>query len=365
MPESDSVREHKERASLVFEVVIRLGVIFLLLFWGLRIVAPFLNPLVWGAILAVALYPTFLKLRGVLGGSARLAGVLFIVAGLALVVVPAGGLAAGSMEGVRALAERWQAGDLHIPPPPDRVQNLPVVGETLHARWLEASQNVEATIERFSPQLQALGSGILSLAASTGSALLLLAFSIVIAGILMIHGEACVGFATSLADRLIGDGGEEFLKLGASTIRGVAVGVIGTAAIQSAAAALGFIVMGIPLPGLFAALVLMFAVVQLPPIIVLLPIAIWAFTTHGTLAASLFLVWCILVAASDNVLKPMLMGRGQDVPMLVLLIGSIGGMLLSGILGLFVGAVVLAVIYRLFGAWMDAEGISSEAEATS
>jgi predicted PurR-regulated permease PerM len=347
-----STPDHHERASQVFEVVIRLGMVFLLLFWGLLIVAPFLHPLAWGAILAVALYPVFQKLIATLGGRPRLAGTLFIVASIALVIVPAGMLAASSMDGVKGLAERWQAGELRVPPPPEQVRELPVAGERLYEGWLEASTNLEATVRRFAPQLQAAGGLLLSLAASTGGVLLLLTFSLMIAGVLMIQGESCIAFASTLATRLVGDEGEEFLGLATTTIRAVAVGVIGTAAIQAAAAALGFVVMGIPLAGLWAALVLVLAVIQLPPLLVLLPIALWSYSSYDTLPASLFTVWCVLVAASDNLIKPILMGRGQDVPMLVLLIGSLGGMLLSGIMGLFVGAVVLAVIYRLFGAWL-------------
>ena len=195
--------------------------------------------------------------------------------------------------------------------------------------------------------------------------LLVLTFSLVISGVLMMQAEACVRFARAFAGRLIGDEGEEFLRLTTLTIRGVAMGVIGTAAIQSAAAALGFVVMGIPLAGMWAAIVLMLAVIQLPPTLILVPIALWSFSGYETMPATIFTVWCVLVAASDNVLKPILMGRGLDIPMLVLLLGSLGGMILSGIMGLFVGAVVLAVIYRLFTAWLDLPEPAEEGQAST
>jgi predicted PurR-regulated permease PerM len=348
-------QEHQERAGQVFEVIIRLGLVFLLLFYGLQIVSPFLHPLMWGAILAVALYPAFERLVSALGGRSHLAGGLFIFAGIALVIVPAAMLAAGSMDGMMALAEHWQAGDLRVPPPSDNVLELPVVGETVHARWLEASENLEGAVERFAPQLKALGGLLLGMAASAGGILLLLTFSLVIAGILMARGPACIRFSEILAERLVGEDGKAFLQLATATIRGVATGVIGTAAIQAAAAALGFVAIGVPVAGLWAVLVLLLGVMQLPPLLVLVPIAIWSFSGHGTVVATVFTIWCLLVALSENVLKPLLMGRGLDIPMLVLLIGALGGMILSGIMGLFVGAVVLAVIYRLFGAWLGTD----------
>jgi predicted PurR-regulated permease PerM len=355
MSGGQGVQEHRERTGLVFEVVIRLALVFLLLFYGFRIVAPFLHPLMWGAIVAVALYPAFERLVAVLGGRNRLAGALFIAIGIGLVIVPAARLAAGSMDGMMAIADHWRAGDLRVPPPSDHVRDLPILGDTVHDRWLEASENLEAAVERFAPQLKKLGGWLLGVAASTGSLLLVLTFSLAIAGVLLTQGPACIRFSEALAARLVGEEGPAFLRLATSTIRGVATGVIGTAAIQSAAAAAGFVAMEVPVAGLWALLVLLLGVMQLPPLLVLLPISVWSFSGHDTLPATIFTIWCLLVALSENVLKPMLMGRGQDVPMLVLLVGSLGGMILSGIMGLFVGAVVLAVIYRLFGAWLGTE----------
>ena len=367
MSQAEEMQEHRERAGMIFEVVLRLGTIFALLFWGVLIVAPFLHPLVWAVIMAVALYPAFQKISTALGKRPKLAGGLFIAAAIALVIVPAGFLAAESMDGVKEMAERWQEGDLRVPPPSPRVQELPVVGDKLFEWWTEASKNLEDTVKRFAPQLQALGGALLSLAASAGGVLLLMAFSLIIAAILMAQGPACIGFAHSLARRIVGDEGDEFLTLATNTIRGVAMGVIGTATIQAAAAAAAFVVMGMPLAGLWAALVLVLAITQLPPLLVLLPIAVWSFSAYDTAPATLFAIWLALVAMSDNLLKPMLMGRGNNVPMMILLIGSLGGMILSGIMGLFVGAVVLAVIYKLFGAWLNAHesgGSAEEAAAT-
>ena len=358
-------REVHERAGHIFEIVLRLGLVFALLAWGVRIVAPFLHPIAWGVILAVALHPPFARVSALLGGRPRTTGALLVVGAIALVIVPAGMLAAGSVEGAHDLAEQWQAGELKVPPPRESVRQVPVVGETVYGAWLDASSNLEAAVKRFAPQLQAVGRWLVGLAKSAGSVLVLLVFSVVIAAALLMNGDTCTRFASTLATRVAGEQGDEFLDLTVRTIRGVAVGVIGTAAIQAAAAALGFVVMDLPLAGLWAVLVLVLAVIQLPPTVVLLPIAIWSFSAYDTLPASGFAVWCVAVAGVDNVLKPILMGRGLDIPMLVLLVGSLGGMLLSGIMGLFVGAVVLAVIYRLFGAWLHIAAPEPEEEAAS
>jgi predicted PurR-regulated permease PerM len=186
----------------------------------------------------------------------------------------------------------------------------------------------------------------------TGLTILKFTFAIIIAGVFMANASPIEAFAIRLSRRLVGEDGEHYLVLAKATIRSVAQGVLGIAAFQSLAAAAGMAFMGIPFTGIWSLGVLMLAIVQLPPLLILGPVAAYAFSVHDTLSASIFAVYCILVSISDSFLKPLLLGRGVEVPMLVILLGAIGGMLVSGIIGLFVGAVVLALAYQVFTEWL-------------
>jgi len=336
----------------VFEAAIRLAIVALLLFWALRILSPFIHVVVWSAIIAVAVYPAFRWLVRILGGRAKLAATVFTLVCIGGLVVPAVELAVGSISGVRTLAREWEAGTIEIPAPSDRVKDWPLIGERVHAIWLSASENLEGALERFQEPLKRMGGTALHALAGAGTTILMFTFSLVIAGVLMLHGDACRRETLLLSRRLAGEAGEGFVELATKTVRSVAQGILGIAFIQALLAAIGLTVMDVPLAGVWAFGVLILAIVQLPPLVILGPIAAWTFSAHDATAATIFTVYCIAVGVSDSFLKPLLLGRGVDVPMLVILLGAIGGMITSGILGLFTGAVVLALMYRLFVAWL-------------
>jgi predicted PurR-regulated permease PerM len=176
--------------------------------------------------------------------------------------------------------------------------------------------------------------------------------SLVVAGVLLAHREGAAAAATAIARRLGGPRGEELLGLAAATVQSVTRGILGVALIQSVLAGIAMLAVGVPAAGLWALAVMLLAVVQLPTLLVLLPVTFYVFSATSTGIAIAFAVWSLLVGLIDNVLKPILLGRGVDVPMLVIFLGAIGGFLLEGIIGLFVGAVVLAVSHRLFQEWV-------------
>ena len=187
--------------------------------------------------------------------------------------------------------------------------------------------------------------------ASTVGSIFQSAFSIIIAAIFWVNSGVLIRGCNHIAERLFGKGGTEYVTLSGLTIQSVAQGVIGVAVIQAVMAGLGLIAVGAPLAGLWVLLVLIVAVAQLPPILVLGPVAAYIFTVESSVVATVFLVWCIIVSFSDAILKPLLLGRGLDIPMIVILVGAIGGMLMSGILGLFIGAVTLGLMYQLTQKW--------------
>jgi predicted PurR-regulated permease PerM len=227
-----------------------------------------------------------------------------------------------------------------------------VVGEKLYALWEQASANLAETLAKLAPQFKALGSWLLSTAAGAGFAILQFLIAIVIAGVMLANSEAGGRATRAVARRLAGDQGEGFARLAEATVRSVARGILGVALIQFLLIALGFVVMDIPGAGLWALLCLILSVIQIGPFPVVLPVLIYAFSTSDTVPAVLFLIWNLFAGSVDNVLKPVLLGRGVEVPMAVIFVGAIGGFISSGIIGLFVGAVVLVLGYKLFLAWL-------------
>jgi predicted PurR-regulated permease PerM len=272
---------------------------------------------------------------------------------IALIILPTVQLVISSVDGAKGLAAHLQDGTLHLPSPSERIRSLPVIGEELYAGWEQATENLESTAVKFQEEIKFVGGKLLGLIGGTGLTILKFTFAIIIAGVFMANALTIQAFTIKLSTRLVGKDGEHYVVLAKSTIRSVAQGVLGIAAFQSIAAAAGMAFMGIPLTGLWSLCVLLVGIVQLPQLLILGPIAVYAFSVHDTLSASIFAVYLIVVGFSDSFLKPLLLGRGVEVPMLVILLGAIGGMIVSGIIGLFVGAVVLALTYQIFTAWLS------------
>jgi len=335
------------------EAAIRIGLVVLLVLWCFNIVQPFIMLVLWGAIISVAIYPLFVKFSAVLGGRRKSAATLMTLFALALLITPTVMLTESAIENTQHIAQQLHQGTLSIPPPPEKVQDWPLVGKKLYSTWDLAATNLGALASKYKLQLTGLGKWLLSAAAGAGITVLQFVISIIIAGVLLVYAKSSTRGVEAVAARLMGaENGRAFAEMAGATIRSVAQGVLGVAVIQSILAGIGLLAMGVPYAGIWTLLVLLLAILQLPSIIILGPIIIYVFSVAATVPAVLFMIWSLLVGFSDNVLKPLLLGRGLDIPMLVILMGAIGGMIFSGLVGLFVGAVVLAVGYRLFTAWL-------------
>jgi predicted PurR-regulated permease PerM len=336
------------------EASIRIGLIVLLVLWCFNIVKPFVLVILWGAIIAVAIYPLFMKFQSLLGGRQKLASTLMTLIALAMLLTPTIMLSDSAIKNSQALAAKIQEGSLTIPPPSDKVREWPLVGKKTHEAWSLASTNLEGMVRKYKEQLESLGKLALSAAAGAGATVLQFMVSIIIAGVFLVYAGSSTHAVEKLSARLVGrQEGTRFAEMAGATIRSVAQGVLGVALIQAVLAGIGLIVMGVPYAGLIALLVLLWAIIQLPTIIVLAPVIIYVFSTAATVPAVIFMVYMLLVGLSDNILKPLLLGRGLEIPMPVILLGAIGGMIMSGLIGLFVGAVVLSVGYTLYNAWLD------------
>jgi predicted PurR-regulated permease PerM len=342
-------REHKRRA---LEVFVHVGLIVLLVAACLMILRPFLPLIAWGIIIAISVDPAHRKLRDLLGGRGTLAAVLCALLLLGMLLIPVTLLTETIVEGVQTLTVGIKEGSIGVPPPPDNVASWPLVGEPLKNLWTMASTNLTGLLKTYTPQLRPLVPGILSASAGIGLTVLQFILSIALAGVLLAYSSGAATVSRSLANRLFGERGQEFEALANSTIRSVTNGIFGVAAIQSALAGIGFVVAGMPSAGLWV-LVFFFAAVFQVGAVVLIPAVIYMFAIAGTTKAVLFLLWCIVVGLIDNVLKPMLLGRGVAVPIVVVFIGAIGGFAALGIIGLFIGAIVLSIGYKLLLAWLE------------
>jgi predicted PurR-regulated permease PerM len=366
MNNSSRSDEDKVFHARAMDAAIRISLLALLVLWCFQIVKPFIMPVLWGAIMAVAIYPLFVKAYTAFGGRQKLTATLITLLALAVLIVPTVMLSGSMVESSKALATDIEAGTLTVPPPSDKVKDWPLIGEKLHGAWSLASTNLEGALEKFKPQVEAVGKWLLSGAAGVGGGVLMFVISIIIAGAFLVYGRSGSQAMESIAGRVMGkQNGKEFVDLAGATIRSVAQGVLGVALIQSVLAGIGLLVMGVPYAGIWAVLVLLLAIIQLPPLLILGPIIVYEFSVAETVPAVIFMIWSLIVSVSDGFLKPLFLGRGMGIPMLVILLGAIGGMILSGIIGLFVGAVVLAVGYTLFMAWLDQEQQDSEEQVSA
>jgi predicted PurR-regulated permease PerM len=304
---------------------------------------------------AIAFYPIFLWLKSLTGGRAKLAATLIALVSIAIIVGPVTVMAKALVDNAQNLAASIEAGTLVVPPPPEDIKNWPLVGQPLNNIWEVASVNLKQALKILQPQLQKLATNLLGIAAGVGLALLQFIISIIIAAALMLNTQTLNHKLTRFVSRLTPAQGEAFVKLASSTLRNVIRGVIGVSAIQTLLVGIGLIAAGIPAAGLLTLLCLVLTIIQIGPGLVVLPTLIFAWSTMNTLPALLLTIWMVPATLIDNVLKPVLMARGLPVPMLVILIGVFGGTLTYGIIGLFIGPVILALGYELMQAWINAD----------
>jgi predicted PurR-regulated permease PerM len=347
----------KAQLNLALEASIYIGLAILLAIACLLILLPFIPLLAWGIIITVATYPGFRKLQKVLGGRETSAAVVCTLTLLAVLIVPAILLGQGLVDGIQAVTAHLKQGTAIVPPPPPTIESWPVIGAPLKSVWGLASRDLTEAVRTFAPQIKRILPGLLSASAGIGLVVLQLLLSILVAGVLLANAQAAYEVTCSLASRLFGEKGPEFQQLVGATIRSVTFGILGVALIQSAFASVGFLVVGVPAAGLWTAIFVFAAVVQ-AGVLVLIPAVIYVFATASVTKAVIFLVWCIIVGLMDNILKPLLLGRGVAVPVAVVFLGAIGGFMAMGIIGLFVGAILLSVGYKLFLAWLRGTAVA-------
>jgi predicted PurR-regulated permease PerM len=337
------------------DLVIRLILVGAFIYFSLTLLAPFAIMVIWAVILAVALYPAYAALRRLLGGRGGLAATLLTLLGLAVVVAPLGAVTVNVAETTLELVADFENQTVAVPRPPEAVREWPVIGERVHAAWSLASSNLDAALKRFGPPLLRAAGGVVGKIAGVGFGMLGFAVSVLLAGFLFVPGPRLGEVVKTFARRIAAERGAHFVDLAAATIRNISRGVIGVALLQAFLVGLILTLFGVPGAGVIAFLVLIFCIVQVGPVPVLLPVVIWAWATKDTGPALLLTILLVPIAVIDNVLKPILMARGLSTPMLVILLGVIGGTVTYGLIGLFLGPILLGIFYELLMTWVKDE----------
>lgn len=350
----DTEKGRAEITRFTIDVAVRLALIAGIVLVSLFLLRPVAPLLVWAVILAVAVYPLFAILRQRLRLRAGLAAGLLSILLLALLLTPAVILSASAIESLDGYARMLIKGEHVVPPPPESVRDWPMIGERIHVFWLTASNDIRALLKDHVGLIASVGRWVGRVAASVFLEILQFAGAIIVAGVLLAYSDRVANTVSDLAGRVADARGRHFIEIAGSTIRNVSQGVIGVALLQAALLGIGMLVADVPFAGPITFVALVLAIVQVGPGILMIPVIIWVWTAMPALTAALFMIYTVPLLLVDNVLRPVVMARGLQTPMVVILAGVICGTLAGGLIGLFVGPVVLAVFYDLVTAWVVA-----------
>jgi predicted PurR-regulated permease PerM len=347
------------------QLAVRLALLALLIYWSFVVLRPFIPILAWSVVLAVALYPVFRWLSGLLGDRPKLAATILTLINLGIVIGPATWLGLGAGEGIRGFAAQLEAGTLTVPTPPIGVKDWPVIGPQLAVLWDQASTNLRSALREFAPHLKPMAGTMLGLAGGAGVGTFKFLVAVALTGFLLPAGPRLVAASERFLSRVVADRSESFLVLAGATIRSVAQGVIGIAVAQGLVIGIILKLADVPKAGLLAFAVMMLGILQIGSAVIVIPVLIWVWVTKSV-AVALLITACLLPASlADNVLKPIVMGRGLTTPSLVIFLGVIGGTLAHGIVGLFIGPIILAVAWELLTAWVRDDGAKAPAAAVA
>jgi predicted PurR-regulated permease PerM len=339
----------------ITDIIIRLGALAIILFWCFAILQPFILILIWAIVIAIAMYPVYKSFVKLMRGRKKFPVFLLTLVLLSVIIIPSTLVTESLYEGVSYLTKTYQAGKPLIPPPGETTANWPSFARPILDIWQHASDNLQETVLQYSEQVTTVGTWLLSALAGVGKGILQFNISIIIAGFILAYSENLKIVSNKIFQKLAGAHGGHFATVTVQTIQNVVKGFLGVAIIQSVMAGLGFFIAGVPFAGLWAVACLILAIVQIGVGPIVIPIAIYMFAVSDSTTAILLSIWFVIIMISDNILKPILLGKNAPVPMPVVFIGSIGGFIFSGFLGLFLGAVVLTIGYKLFQTWLETE----------
>lgn len=348
----------------ITRILLAVLAVALLIFASLWVLQPFLGASVWATMVVVATWPLMESLQARLWGRRGLATGVMVLGLLLLLFVPLSiALSTVVSHADQVMAWAPKLLDAQIPEPPVWLASLPVIGENLAAFWHKVAQEgLSSLLAMIKPYVGSSLKWTAAQAGNLGMIGLQFLLTVAIAAILYSEGESAVRHVRRFARRLAGEQGDAVITLAGQAIRGVALGIVVTALVQTALGGLGLWISGVPFAGLLSAVMLMACLAQIGPALVLAPAVAWLYWSGDNVWATVLLVWTLLVTTLDNFLRPWLIKKGADLPLLLIFAGVIGGLLAFGLVGLFIGPVVLAVTYTLLEAWVS-EGLPAKAEA--
>jgi predicted PurR-regulated permease PerM len=336
----------------IYDTTVRLFILLLIVAWCLLIMYPFVSIILWSLILALAMLPLHRSLAKKMGGRPKLASFIIVFSFLVIIILPTGLLISSLVDEVKEFKASYENGTLTIPAPAEKVKEWPIIGDKLYDTWQSASVNLEQTIVKYKDQLTEIGTKLAKGILGAASAVIQILVSLIIAGILLVIGGAGESIRKFFR-KLAGDRGDEFADMTVKTVGSVVKGIIGVALILALLHGIILMLAGIPYAGIWTLLIFVLCILQLPVIFVTLPIVVYIFAEMELTPAIIWTVLLLVAGLSDNVLKPLLLGKGAPVPMLVIFIGVIGGFILSGFVGLFTGAIIMTIGYKLFIGWIN------------
>jgi predicted PurR-regulated permease PerM len=334
------------------ELTIRILLVLFLVCISIYLLAPFLSIVLWAGILAMATYPLFVVLVDKLKGRKGWAATSLVIVGLIIVIIPTFLFYESIIDGLYEVKDRFDAGTLGIPAPPEGLNDIPVLRKIVYPPWEALSTNFNQFVVSHKDLIHEHTGQLFSSLLSIGGGVLQMIVSIIIAGIFLVNtGAADTG--RRVIRQLMGERGDRCADMINQTVLSVVKGVVGVAVIQGFLAGVAFLLAGIPSAGLWALLVFLFALLQLPPVLIMIPVIIGLYAEMSLVAAIAWTVVFVLIGGADNILKPLLLGKGAPVPMLVIFFGVIGGFVAFSFMGLFVGAIILSIAYKLFEVWLE------------
>ena len=339
----------------IVDTIIRLGVLAVLLMWCFDILKPFVLILVWAVVIAIAIYPVHVFFEKIFRGRKILAVIVLTLVMLSFIIIPSGLIIYSLYEGVNHFRDAFNNGEHLIPPPGGTTANWPVITKPIVEIWQLASDNLQDAVVKYSEQIKEYGAILLIALAGFSKGILSFIVSIIIAGVLLVYADSSEAVTKKIFGKLVGKNSENFAEITVLTIRNVVKGILGVAFIQAAMIGVGFFIAGVPFAGLWTILCLILAIVQIGVGPIAIPVVIYMFSVSDTTTALILAIWIGITLVSDNVLKPILLGRNAPAPMLVIFLGAIGGFLYNGFIGLFLGAIILTIGYKLFMTWLETE----------
>lgn len=336
----------------IVELLIRMALLILLLFYCFEILLPFIMPVLWALIIAVTVNPLHHSFQKLLGGREKLSATIITIAILSFLFIPIGFFISSITETIINIKNQIETGNIHLDQPNPIIKNWPIIGKPLYAFLENASGSLSSIFQKYQSEILTAAKTVMLGIVGSGITFFQVVFSIILSGILL-STKGTEETAQKIFQRIAGKKGPEFVELTTKTIRTVVKGVLGVAVIQSFLAGIGFYLAAVPHAGIWSLAALIFSIIQVGTSIVIVPVIIYLFATGNSLFAGLWTIYFIIVIFSDNILKPLLLGKGAQVPMLVIFLGVLGGFFLSGFIGLFAGAIILSIGYKLFLVWMQ------------